>query len=149
LNLTPEVNMLEPNCLRQSGARVAKYPFILGSDRYTSNDIPIFRYADILLMKAELLLRKGDAGGALQYVNEVRARSGAVPATEVTMESLLDERARELFAEGHRRTDMIRFGVYGNPRWEKPNQSESYTTIWPIPQSQIDVNQNLVQNPGY
>ena len=149
LNLSPEINMLEPNCLRQAGARVAKYPFIEGSDRYTSNDVPIFRYADILLMKAELLLRKGDAGGALQYVNEVRARAGATPATEVTMESLLDERARELFAEGHRRSDMIRFGVYGNPRWEKPNQSPSYTTIWPIPLSQIEVNSNLVQNPGY
>ena len=149
LNLTPEVNMLEPNCLRQAGARVAKYPFILGSDRYTSNDIPIYRYADILLMKAELLLRQGDAGGALQYVNEVRTRSNAAPLTEMTMEILLDERARELFAEGHRRSDMIRFGVYGNPRWEKPEQSQSYTTIWPVPQSQIDVNQNLIQNPGY
>ena len=149
LNLTPEVNMLEPNCLRQAGARVAKYPFILGSDRYTSNDMPIFRYADILLMKAELLLRQGDAGGALQYVNEVRARAGAVAATEISMETLLDERAREFFAEGQRRSDMIRFGVYGNPRWEKPEQSQSYTTIWPVPQSQIDVNQNLIQNPGY
>jgi len=149
LNLTPEVNMLEPNCLRQAGARVAKYPFILGSDRYTSNDIPIFRYADILLMKAELLLRQGDAGGALQYVNEVRTRANAAPLTEMNMEILLDERARELFAEGQRRSDMIRFGVYGNSRWEKPDQSPSYTTIWPIPQSQIDVNQNLIQNPGY
>lgn len=149
LNLSPEINMMEPNCLRQAGARVAKYPFILGSDRYTGNDIPIFRYGDILLMKAELLLRQGDAAGAMNYVNEVRFRAGAVAVTEVTMESLLEERARELFAEGQRRSDMIRFGVYGNPRWEKPNQSASYTTIWPIPQSQIDVNQNLDQNPGY
>ncbi len=149
LNLTPEINMLEPKCLRQAGARVAKYPFIIGSDRYTSNDVPIFRYADILLMKAELLLRSGDAGGALEYVNMVRARSNAEPVVEVTYESLMDERARELFAEGHRRTDMIRFGTYGNPRWEKPEQSASHTTIWPIPQAQIDVNPNLVQNPNY
>ncbi len=149
LNLTPEINMLEPKCLRQAGARVAKYPFIVGSDRYTSNDVPIFRYADILLMKAELRLRAGDAAGALDYVNQVRARAGATPLTEITMETLLDERARELFAEGHRRTDMIRFGVYNDARWEKPDVSPDYTTIWPIPQAQIDVNPNLVQNPGY
>ena len=149
LNLTPKINMLESKCLRQAGARVAKYPFIVGSDRYTSNDVPIFRYADILLMKAELLLRTGDAGGALEYVNQVRTRAGVIPATEVTMESLLDERARELFAEGYRRTDMIRFGTYGNIRWEKPEQSATYTTIWLIPQAQIDVNPNLVQNTGY
>ena len=149
LNLTPEINMLEPKCLRQAGARIAKYPFIVGSDRYTSNDGAIFRYADILLMKAELLVRKGDAGAALEYVNIVRARAGVFPATEVTMQSLLDERARELFAEGHRRSDMIRFGVYGEARWEKPDVSLPYTKIWPIPQAQIDVNPNLIQNPGY
>ena len=149
LNLTPEINMLEPRCLRQAGARVAKYPFILGSDRYTSNDVPIFRLADILLMKAELLLRAGNAGGALDIVNQVRLRSQAAPLTELTMESLLDERARELFAEGHRRSDMIRFGVYTDARWEKPEVSGSHTTIWPIPQAQIDVNSNLIQNDGY
>ncbi|MFK5855620.1 MAG: RagB/SusD family nutrient uptake outer membrane protein [Bacteroidota bacterium] len=149
LNLTPALNMLEPKCLRQAGARVAKYPFIIGSDRYTSNDGAIFRLADILLMKAEILLRTGDAGGALEYVNQVRFRANVIPATEVTMETLLDERARELFAEGHRRSDMIRFGVYGDARWEKPEISMPYTTIWPIPQAQIEVNSNLIQNPGY
>ncbi len=149
LNLTPEINMLEPKCLRQAGARVAKYPFINGSDRYTGNDMPIFRYADILLMKAELLLRAGDVGGALDYVNIVRARANATPLLDLTMESLLDERARELFAEGHRRSDMIRFGTYGEARWEKPDMSLSHTTIWPIPQGQIDVNPNLIQNIGY
>jgi hypothetical protein len=149
LNLTPFVNMLEPYCLRQSGARVAKFPFIEGSDRYISNDFPIFRYADVLLMKAELLLRLGRAGEALPFVNEVRARADVDGFTEVTFENLLEERGRELFCEGHRRSDMIRFGVYRDARWEKPDVSPEYVTLWPIPKSKLDVNENLDQNPGY
>lgn len=149
LNLTPEINMLEPLCLRQAGARVAKYPFIYGSDRYTANDIPIFRLGEILLMKAELLMRQGDVGGAMDLVNQLRVRAQATPLTELTMESLSDEYAREMFAEGKRRTQLIRFGTYGDVRWEKPEISGTHTTIWPIPQSQIDVNSNLTQNIGY
>ena len=158
LNLTPFVNMLEPNCLRQCGARVAKFPFIDGSDRYISNDLPIFRYSDVLLMKAEALLRLGRGGEALPLVNEVRGRASADPFTEVTYENLLDERGRELFCEGHRRSDMIRFADvipsdspqnYFAPRWEKENITESFRSLWPIPQSKVDVNENLVQNPGY
>lgn len=149
LNLTPFINMLEPNCLRQCGARIAKFPFIEGSDRYTSNDFPIYRYADVLLMKAELLLRNGDAGGALTYVNDVRSRAGVEGFAEVNFDNLLAERGRELFAEGHRRSDLIRFGKYFEPRWEKTDVSPEYTKLWPIPQSAISVNPNLVQNPGY
>jgi hypothetical protein len=149
LNLMDSINELEPNCLRQCGARVAKFPFIDGSDRYTSNDFPIFRYSDVLLMKAELLLRAGNAGEALGYVNQVRARAGAEDFTEVTFDNLLAERGRELCVEGHRRSDQIRFGKYFEPRWEKPDVSPEYTKLWPIPQSAISVNPNLVQNPGY
>jgi hypothetical protein len=142
--------MLEPKCLRQAGTRVAKFPFIKGSDRYTSNDFPIFRYADVLLMKAEALMRSGgDIGLALSLVNEVRARANATPLTELTYENLLAERGRELYAEGFRRSDMIRFGVFLNERWEKPEVSPSYTELWPIPESQIQANPNLVQNDGY
>lgn len=149
LNLTPEINQLEPNCLRQAGARIAKFPFIEGSDRYTGNDFPIFRYADVLLMKAEALLRSGDAGGGLQYVNEVRSRADVDPLAALDEETLLAERGRELYAEGHRRSDQIRFGVFLNPRWEKEDMSSEHTKIWPIPQSQIEVNSKLIQNPGY
>jgi hypothetical protein len=150
LNLTPNVNMLEPNCLRQCGTRVAKFPFIDGSDRYMSNDFPIFRYADILLMKAELLWRSGgDLGEALALVNQVRTRAGVGAMTDISADSLLAERGRELFAEGHRRNDMIRFGKYLEPRWEKPDVSADYIKLWPIPTSQIQANPNLTQNPGY
>ncbi|MCF8367853.1 MAG: RagB/SusD family nutrient uptake outer membrane protein [Bacteroidales bacterium] len=150
LNLTPVVNMLQPNCLRQAGARIAKFPFIEGSTRYTSNDFPIFRYADVLLMKAEILLRMGgDLGEALNLVNMVRERAGVEAFNSIDFDMLLEERARELFAEGHRRSDLIRFGKYLDARWEKPEISPDYVTLWPIPQSQINANQNLVQNPGY
>jgi hypothetical protein len=142
--------MLEPNCLRQAGTRVAKFPYIEGSDRYTSNDFPILRYADVRLMKAELLLRTdGDIGEALNLVNEVRTRAGVDGFTELNYENLLAERGRELYAEGHRRSDMIRFGVYLNTRWEKDDVSPDHVTLWPIPKSQTDANPNLIQNPGY
>ena len=149
LNLTPEINMLEPKCLRQAGTRVAKYPFILGSNRYTSNDFAIFRYSEVLMIKAEALLRNGDAGGGLSLVNEVRLRANATPLPELTYENLLAEYAREFYAEGHRRSDMIRFGVYLDARWEKPDVSPDYVTLWPIPESQVLANSNLLQNPGY
>lgn len=158
LNLTPNVNQLEPNCLRQAGARVAKFPFIKASPRYISNDLPIFRYADVLLMKAECFLRMGMAGEALTYVNQVRARAGVADFTEVNYINLLEERGRELYCEGHRRSDMIRFADqiptdnimnYYAARWEKPDVTPAYRSLWPIPQSKIDVNENLIQNPGY
>jgi hypothetical protein len=149
LNHTPFINMLQPNCLRQSGARIKKFNFVEGTGRYMGNDVPIYRYADVLLMKAEVRLRQGDASGALTYVNEVRTRAGAAPFAEVTFDNLLDERARELFAEGFRRSDLIRFGKYLDARWEKPDVSPDYVTIWPIPADEIGLNANLVQNPGY
>jgi len=156
LNLTPQINMLEPNCLRQAGARIAKFPFIAGSKTSTSNDFAIYRYADVLLMKAELRHRLGDDASALTYINQIRERSHTTDLTTVTDQIILDERARELFVEGHRRSDLIRFEVadptvkyYTGIRWEKPEESPGYVTLWPIPSSQIGVNSNLTQNPGY
>ena len=150
LNLTPEVNMLEPDCLRQAGARIAKWPFIAGSDRYMSNDFPILRYADVLLLKAEVLLRNnGSANDATILVNEVRERAKASTLASVTLEDIQDERARELFAEGHRRSDLIRFGTYYDIRWEKDEVSEICKNLWPIPESQLNVNGNLKQNDCY
>ena len=150
LNLTPEVNELRPNCLRQAGARIAKFPFIEGSNANTSNDFPIFRLSDVLLMKAEVLWRLGGRDGeALGYLNQVRTRSNAAELSSIDAQTILDERARELFAEGHRRTDMIRFGVYTATRWEKPDVSPDYVNLWPIPDKEIQLNSNLDQNPGY
>ena len=88
-------------------------------------------------------------GTALSLVNEVRNRAGASALAEINYEILLAERGRELYAEGFRRSDMIRFGVYLNERWEKPEVSPSYVTLWPVPEAQIQANSNLIQNDGY
>jgi len=85
--------------------------------KFTSSDFPLYRLADVYLMYAECVLR-GAAGGstsqALDYVNAVRTRSHAPAITsgEMTLDFILDERARELNFEGHRRTDLIRFGKF-------------------------------------
>ncbi len=151
LTFTPEINELEPGALRQAGARIGKYEFELGATPDNNTDFPILRYADILLMKSEILVRENkDLGDALMLVNMIRERAGipAWTAAELTLENLLAERGREMFFEGWRRQDLIRFEVYGEPWWEKGN-SEPEKEIFPIPQQQINSNPNLVQNPGY
>lgn len=149
LTFTPEINMLYPNALRQAGARVGKWEFALGSGQSLSNDYPIFRYSDVLLMRAEALWRLNPGSTeALDLVNQVRMRSNPNPLPALTADALLAERARELFAEGWRRSDLIRFGRFNAPWWEKP-ASPATRNIFPIPQTQIDVNTALTQNPGY
>jgi len=100
-------------------------------------------------MKAECLQKKGDASGGLVLVNQIRPSAGVEPLAELTADNLLAERGRELFAEGHRRNDMIRFGKYFDARWEKPDVSDEHIKLWPIPTSQIQANPNLIQNDGY
>lgn len=112
------------------------------------NDIAFVRYADILLVKAEALLRNGDAGGALPLVNQVRERSNATLLTAVTLDDILDERGRELAFEMSRRRDLIRFGKFGDA-WEFKEVSEDFRTLYPIPRAAIEANPNLQQNPGY
>lgn len=144
-----EINELFPTAWRESGARITKFEFGIGSTQNMSNDFPIYRYADVLLMRAEALWRQ-DAGSAeaLDLVNQVRARAGVAPFTELTAENLLAERGREMFAETHRRSDQVRFGVFQNAWWERPAQPET-KEIFPIPKQQLDANPNLQQNPGY
>jgi hypothetical protein len=150
LTYTPEINELFPNSLRQAGARVGKFEFALSSSPNLSNDFPIYRYSDVLLTRAEALwrLNAGDAE-ALSLVNQVRARSwSGNPLASLTADALLAERGREMFAEGWRRSDLIRFGKYNDAWWEKPVSAAS-KNLFPIPQGQIQVNPSLVQNPGY
>jgi hypothetical protein len=135
--------------LRQAGARVGKFEFELGATPDLSNDFPVFRYADVLLMKAEVLLRTGNAGGALTLVNQIRDRAGVADFTSLDLDQLLAERGRELFSEVHRRTDLIRFGKYNAAWWEKPVDPSTHVNILPIPRAQLDANPNLRQNPGY
>jgi hypothetical protein len=105
------------------------------------------RYAEAYLMKAEALLRKGDAAGALTMVNTLRASRGATALTALTADALFDERRRELYWEGYGRTDEIRFGKFiSGPGVVN---KDPYTTLYPIPASALASNPNLKQNPGY
>jgi len=150
LTYTPEINQLFPNSLRQAGARVGKFEFALSSSPNLSNDFPIYRYSDVLLTRAEALWRlSAGSAEALSLVNQVRARSwSGNPLASLTSDALLAERGREMFAEGWRRSDMIRFGKYNDAWWEKP-VSVASKNLFPIPQGQIQINPSLVQNPGY
>ncbi|MCB9281342.1 MAG: RagB/SusD family nutrient uptake outer membrane protein [Lewinellaceae bacterium] len=149
VTFTPELNELFPNALRQAGVRIGKFEFKNGGRTSLSNDFPIFRYADVLLMKAEAQWRQNASSAtALALVNQVRARAGVPDFTELTADNLLAERGREMFYENHRRTDLIRFGQY-NKAWEFKPASQPFRNIYPIPRAQLDANPNLAQNPGY
>ncbi len=139
----PALQMGEGNTpveIRMSGARVVKFEIKRGASANLSNHFPIFRYADVLLMKAEALIRQGANGDA--YVNMIRERAGLEPWSGVTLDMLLEERGREMFWEGHRRQDLIRFGEFNKSWWEKEASSPDRNTF-PIPQWAIDANPNL------
>lgn len=129
-----------------TGIRLLKYSPMNGA---MNSGTVIFRFADAHLMRAEAMLRKGDAGSALVEVNELRAKRANTPAlTTLTESELLDERGRELYQEYIRRTDMIRFGAFKGS-WQFKDPGDGHTDLFPIPASAILSNPNLVQNPGY
>ncbi len=99
--------------IRMSGARVKKYEIEEGALENLNNDFPVFRYADVLLMKAECAVRNGAPGAGDQWIAPVRDRANAGPTTGFGLDEILEERGRELFCEGHRRQDLIRFGKFG------------------------------------
>lgn len=149
LIFTPEVKAIETGTnLEVTGIRVIKYPIDYVSGDNANNDYVYYRYADVLLMKAEAQLRSNNAAGALLLVNQVRTIRGATPMTSVSLLELLDERAREFYWEGMRRQDLIRFGEFLKPWQEKPTDDPKYL-IFPIPNQQLAANPNLEQNPGY
>ena len=126
--------------IRMSGARIGKFEIAAGTDENLDNDFPLFRYADILLMGAEAKIRQGKNGDNL--VNQVRQRAGVSAWTGTTLDMILAERGREMFAEGHRRQDLIRFKKFNNAWWAKP-ASAPERNLFPIPQWAIDANPNL------
>jgi hypothetical protein len=169
----PQINELGPQAWRQSGVRIGKWEFQIGGTPDMSNDYSVFRYADVLLMKAEALWRKSGSAtdaGALALVNQVRERAGLSDLTSldgklsfdlagpvVTGGELFNERGREMFAEHSRRQDLIRFGLWESvAKWVLPYhnvgdvlKSDSYLRLYPIPKTKLAANPNLVQNPGY
>jgi starch-binding outer membrane protein, SusD/RagB family len=149
LAYTREVAAIETgNNLEVTGIRVIKYPIDYNGGDNADNDYVYLRYADVLLMKAEAQMRNGDAG-ALTIVNDLRTKRGATALASLNADNLLAERGRELYWEGNRRTDMIRFGKFLAPFQEKPNTSGPERLLFPIPAAALAVNPNLEQNAGY
>lgn len=156
-----------------SGVHVNKFRNIR-SDNGASHDItsytfadvdfPLFRLAEMYLIYAEATVRggNGSAATALTYINNLRTRaygntSGNISSGQMTLQFLLDERGRELYWEGHRRTDLIRYNqlTTGTYLWPWKGGVASGTAVdpkynlYPIPSSARNVNPNLTQNTGF
>ena len=174
----------------QYGFPVWKYEIYAGMQGASDVDYPIIRYSEVLMMRAEAMLRTGNADGAAELVTQVRQRAFAdtdaakatVTGAELMQGSVynygwydtdgvvktgpggpavtnggadiqygrfLDELGWEFAVEGHRRRDLIRFGVFTTKTWYNHEPNGDYRTIFAIPQFAMDTNSNLTQNPGY
>ncbi|RWY57128.1 RagB/SusD family nutrient uptake outer membrane protein [Mucilaginibacter gilvus] len=139
------------------GIRVFKYfphPNADGTvpDNSEDNDYVFLRYGDVLLEKAEAIMRGGtDPLGqtTLSIVNAVRTPRGATALGSVDATVMLAERGRELYYEGWRRNDLIRFEKFNDPVDQRPLATAKTRTLYPIPQRAVDTNPNLKQNAGY
>lgn len=162
VNLTPNIVLRQdPNTFDLGNDEIAWnmgyrnikfYPDATSINRNQNNDVPVFRYSDIVLMKAEAILRGGTptmAQTALSLVNDLRANRTTSPAlADVTLEDLYNERSREFAWEAWRRNDMIRFGKFEGT-WGFKTDSDVNHRIFPIPTSAFTVNPAASQNPGY
>jgi starch-binding outer membrane protein, SusD/RagB family len=161
ITFTPFINELSPTAWRQSGARIGKWKFYSGMTQNMDNDWAIFRYADVLLMSAEATARLNSNWNdpySLAIVNQIRVQHGGVtPYVTMNAVSFAAERGREMFFEGWKRQDMIRFGTYNSAwRFHAADPADNlgphginHLNIMPIPATQINANQSLKQNPGY
>jgi len=148
LIFTPDVNLT--NASEAQGIRVIKFaPNPQTTRQFNEGNLFfIFRISDVYLMRAEAEFRSGNVAAALADVNAIRAKRNATLRTSLTLDDIYNERGYELYWEGKRRQDMIRFGFFNKPMSEKP-ETPAYTSLYAIPQSALDVNPNLKQNPGY
>jgi len=135
------------------------------NNTFVDTDFPLFRLSEIYLNYAEAVLRGGAGGStatALSLVNKIRERayggtSGDITSAQLDINFMLDERGRELYWEMFRRTDLIRFGLFtgGGYLWDwKGNvlngtATDAHLNIFPLPESDLLLNSNLIQNPGY
>lgn len=158
---TEQIDFTNEGSLHNTGYRVSKYQFSRTSpnaNNFSSIDLVMMRLAEIYLMRAEAKLRNGDAAGALADVNFVRTSRTARPAqtpaalTSVDLDIMFRERGFELYWEGFRRGDQIRFGKYEDS-WTDKTDTDPKKRIFPIPQSAVDAASGiegfLGQNDGY
>ena len=152
-------NMIETGSnLEVTGIRVVKYvPDYAYYGGPAGNDLMIFRYADVILMVAEAMARTNQTPAALTMINDLRADRGAPALTSLSLvnsanihdpNTILAERGRELYWEGFRRSDLIRFGVYMQS-WQYKQVNDPKNLVFPIPNQALAANPNLTQNPGY
>ena len=153
---------------RDSGYIITKFKNITSTGEagedptFVNTDFPMFRLADVYLMYAEAVVRGGGGGSlgeAVEYVNKLRLRANSTTITSgnLTLDFLINERSRELYWEGHRRQDLIRFGLFtgGNYNWVWKGGSSSgialpnHFNVYPMPANNMAANPNLTQNPGY
>ena len=134
------------------------------SGNHTDTDIPLIRLAEIYLNYAEATLRggNGDLGLAATKINELRERgfgnsSGNINTSDLSLDFILDERSKELYWEGQRRTDLVRYDYFTSNSYLWPFKGnepsgigvDSYRNLFPLPSNVISVNPNLTQNEGY
>ena len=145
LNFSPDVPL--SGAATNKGYRVMKYhPAYY--DKYV-----LLRYAEVYLNMVEAKVRGGSDPSspttALADINVLRSLRGATPLVAVTLTDVINERGRELYWEGIRRMDLIRFGKFNDPWAEKGSNTDAFRVLFTIPQLAVDTNPNLKQNPGY
>jgi len=124
---------------------------------YSDIDYPMIRLAEVYLIYAEACMHLNAESSAMPYVRALSERAGVMPPASITAEWLVAERARELMWEGHRRTDLIRFGLFNSDSYVWPWKGgammgqgfDSHLNIFAIPASELSANPELKQNPGY
>ena len=135
------------DAVESDGPRILKWPIDPDMTGWFSGaDYAIFRYSHVLLMKAEADFNL--SGGGLTELNQVRARAGLDDLASIDADAILAERGHEFLWESFRRQDQIRHGKFGDA-WTHKEVSGDHCVLFPVPQSQLDANPNLVQNPGY
>lgn len=150
--LAVEINLTNSPYIKTAGARMAKYEVDRTSyndGKNPNNDIVLFRYADILLMKVEAAVRNGENGDT--EMNLVRSRCGMGNRT-ATLDNILSERLMELMWEGWRRNDLIRFNRFHQSydlRTATTTEADRHTIVFPIPSRALALNERLKQNKGY
>ena len=150
--LAVEKNLTASPYIHTAGARMKKYEVdrtAYADGRLPDNDIVLFRFADVLLMRAEAAVRNG--GDGQSDLDAVRRRVG-MGARPATLDNILAERLLELSWEGWRRQDLIRFGRFTKAydlRTPVDNEETGFTTVFPIPEKCIELNGNFRQNNGY